>query len=260
MAAARGHQDSALDLRKIFFFLFCGWKAAWSICYKPINETERLQIDNDLKKCRLDWLLKKPMQTNDNMPEYEDFRKINGILHLPPQCVADFDDEWITKSINMAQLKMQLTRNYFSDFQCLTKNVLDQKDTNLCVPISISVLLRFAIKDFAMKSAGDKRALENIDKIFSIEKILTVMVMHVYPRSLAGLNANPNNEEKENQLCSIDMLIERLCAPTYSDLSGWEIIRDYIQDYYSSDSGFFTGTYCSFKEGLFNASVNITVF
>ncbi|CAG5087707.1 Oidioi.mRNA.OKI2018_I69.PAR.g11613.t1.cds [Oikopleura dioica] len=43
-AAARGHQDSALDLRKIFFFLFCGWKAAWSICYKPINETERITI------------------------------------------------------------------------------------------------------------------------------------------------------------------------------------------------------------------------
>jgi hypothetical protein len=72
--------------------------------------------------------------------------------------------------------------------QNLTKNILDQKSSNLCVPISVTALLRFAIKndlDFV-----------DVRSEYSSEQILTTLTMIVYPRSLAGLNLNPKKKKK----------------------------------------------------------------
>ena len=60
---------------------------------------------------------------------------------------------------------------------------------------------------------------------FTFEKILTILTMIVYPRSLAGLNLNPKNEEKNFQMNKIETLLERICKKTYLQESGWEIVR-----------------------------------
>jgi hypothetical protein len=106
--------------------------------------------------------------------------------------------------------------------QNLTKNILDQKSSNLCVPISVTALLRFAIKNdlgFVEK--------ESIYGVFyySFEQILTTLTMIVYPRSLAGLNLNPKKEETEFQTNDVETLLRRICEKTYLMESGWEIIR-----------------------------------
>jgi len=99
----------------------------------------------------------------------------------------------------------------------VTKNVLDQKNSNLCVPISIATLLRFAIKN-------DLGFVDKYD-FYSAEKILSTLILIVYPRSMAGLNLNPNQKETEFQLNEIELLLKRLCKKTYLMETGWNIIR-----------------------------------
>jgi len=64
------------------------------------------------------------------------------------------------------------------------------------------------------------------DKYYTFDKILTTLTMIVYPRSLAGLNLNPKNEENNFQTNDVETLLERICKKTYLRESGWEIIRE----------------------------------
>ena len=96
--------------------------------------------------------------------------------------------------------------------------MLDQKSSNLCVPISVATLLRFAIKnDLGFEDKYDA---------YSAEIILATLTLIVYPRSMAGLNLNPNEEEIDFQHNEVDLLLERLCEKTYLMESGWQIIRE----------------------------------
>ena len=99
----------------------------------------------------------------------------------------------------------------------LTKNILDQKSSNLCVPISVAALIRFAMKN--------DLCFVDVRSDYTFEKILTTLTMIVYPRSLAGLNLNPKKEETEFQTNDVETLLRRICEKTYLMESGWEIIR-----------------------------------
>ena len=123
----------------------------------------------------------------------------------------------MTKSVQVSSLKQNATKCVNQDFDNLTKNVLDQKSSNLCVPISVAILLRFAIKN-------DLGFVDKRDQ-YTTESILSTLILIVYPRSMAGLNLNPNKEETEFQLNQIELLLERLCKKTYLMETGWEIIR-----------------------------------
>jgi hypothetical protein len=105
----------------------------------------------------------------------------------------------------------------------LTKNVLDQKSSNLCVPISVTALLRFAIKNDL--NFGLERKDHYGRLYYTFEQIQTTLTMIVYPRSLAGLNLNPKKEETEFQINDVETLLRRICEKTYLMESGWEIIR-----------------------------------
>ena len=122
----------------------------------------------------------------------------------------------------MAQLKEKMTRAVNFDFKNVTQNVLDQKDSNLCVPISVSILLRSAIKeDLNLPEALMK-------KNFTVEKILTQLTMIIYPRSLAGMSYNPRHSDKQFQHAKIEALLKRMKYPTYLYKSGWDIIGSYF--------------------------------
>ena len=101
--------------------------------------------------------------------------------------------------------------------QNLTKNVFDQKSSQLCVPISVTTLLRHAMKK-------DLDCRDN-DENYSFEAILSTITMILFPRSMAGLNLNPNEKEKDFQENQIEILLQRVCQKTYLMESGWEIIR-----------------------------------
>ena len=88
-----------------------------------------------------------------------------------------------------------MTRCVNQDLQNLTQNVLDQKKSNLCVPISVTTLLRHAIKN--------DLGFEDEYGFYSAEAILSNLTLIVYPRSLAGININPKKEETGNQLNEI---------------------------------------------------------
>ena len=123
----------------------------------------------------------------------------------------------MTKSVQVSSLKQNATKQVNQNFENVTKNVLDQKSSNLCVPISVATLLRFAIKnDLGFEDKYDQ---------YSAEKILATLTLIVYPRSMAGLNLNPKKEETEFQFNEIELLLERLCKETYLMPTGWQIIR-----------------------------------
>jgi len=77
------------------------------------------------------------------------------------------DDPNLTKSCQMSNLKQQMTKCVNLDIKNLTQNILDQKWSNLCVPISVTTLLRFSIKNdlsfvdqydsFTFESESEKR-------------------------------------------------------------------------------------------------------
>ena len=155
------------------------------------------------------------------LPKIEEIEQLTGTITLKnASSNLNLDDDNLTKSCAMAQLKQRMTRIVNFDFQNLTINVLDQKDSNLCVPISVSVLLRWAIKNDL--KVDDSTMEFN----FTVEKILTILTMIIYPRSLAGMNLNPKNEEKKFQHTEIELLLKRLKHETFLHKSGWEIIRN----------------------------------
>jgi len=144
-------------------------------------------------------------------------KNITQIISLPNVSNSFcLDDPNLTKSSQMSNLKQQMTKCVNLDIKNLTENILDQKSSNLCVPISVTTLLRFSIKnDLSFK---DKR------NEYTFEKILTNLTMIVYPRSLAGLNLNPKKEENQLQTNDVETLLERVCKSTYLKESGWEIV------------------------------------
>ena len=119
--------------------------------------------------------------------------------------------------MNVSSLKQNATRFLNNDLQNVTQHVIDQKNSNLCVPISVATLLRFAIKN--------DLDFEDYIEVYSAEAILANLTLIIYPRSMAGLNLNPNEEETEFQFNQVELLLNRLCKKTYLMETGWQIIR-----------------------------------
>ena len=72
-------------------------------------------------------------------------KKVISLQNVPGS--FSIDDPNLTKSVNMSSWKQQMTKCINADMKNLTKNILNQKWSNLCVPISVTALLRFAIKN-----------------------------------------------------------------------------------------------------------------
>ena len=142
--------------------------------------------------------------------------EITAIVSLPKSPSFALDEN-ITKSCNMSSWKQQMTKCVRMDLNNVTKNVLDQKWSELCVPISVTTLLRYAIT----KDLG----FIDIKKQYTFEKILLNLTMRVYPRSLTGLNLNPREKEGDFQQGRIDTFLKRICNETYLKQTGWKMIR-----------------------------------
>jgi len=175
----------------------------------------------------------------EDVPEIEQIQQLTDIISLQNASgLFCLNDPNLKKFYQSSILKQEMTKCVNMDLQNLTQNILDQKWSNLCVPISVTALLRFAIKnDLAF----------NDDNNYTFEKILTTLTMIVYPRSLAGLNLNPNKEESQFQANDIETLLKRICKKTYLNESGWEIVRK--QGYISMV--FPTESLCEFEKGNF---------
>jgi len=129
----------------------------------------------------------------------------------------NLDDENLKKSSAMAELKERMTKIVNLDFQNLTNNVLDEKDSALCVPISVSVLLRWAIKN-------DLKVDEStMEQYFTVENILSKLTMMIYPRSLSGMNLNLKKEETEFQHNNIELLLKRMKNETFLQKNGLDV-------------------------------------
>ncbi|CBY41172.1 unnamed protein product, partial [Oikopleura dioica] len=198
----------AAYLNDYFLYLFCDWKTIWSLNYRPIDEQEKNEIDKIILNCGVKHI-------NDEDHVISNITKIISLENASGSFCLD--DPNLTKSCQMSSLKQQMTKCVNLTMKNLTINILDQKSSNLCVPISVTALVRFAMKkDLFFDDKNDN---------YTFDKILTTLTMIVYPRSLAGLNLNPKNEESQFQMSDIETLLERICKKTFLKDSGWEIIR-----------------------------------
>ncbi|CBY15266.1 unnamed protein product [Oikopleura dioica] len=196
-----------------FLYLFCDWNTSWSLIYRSIDEKQRTEIDKIVKNCGV-----RNLKDEDDDIDYDHvLDNITKIISLPNAPDSFCLDSNLTKSCQMSNLKQQMTKCVNTELRNLTKNTLDQKWSNLCVPISITALLRFAMKN--------DLAFDDKYNDYTFEQILTTLTMIVYPRSLAGLNLNPKKEEKDFQTNDIETMLERICKKTYLKESGWEIVR-----------------------------------
>ena len=161
---------------------------------------------------------------------------ITKIISLPNAGDFCIDDENLTKSYQMSNIRQQMTKCVKADMQNLTKNILNQNWSMLCVPISVATLLRFAMKNDL--SFADKY------NEYTIERILITLTMIVYPRSLAGLNLNPKKEEQKFQMNDIETMLKRICCKTYLKESGWDIIKGTKCRDTPKDS------FCNYEQGI----------
>ena len=107
---------------------------------------------------------------------------------------------------------------------------------NICVPISVTALIRFAIKN--------DLGFFDPHKEYLFEQILTTLTMVVYPRSFAGLSLNPKKEESDFQTNDVEKLLKRISQKTFLKESGWEIIRTHGLRKPTEST-------CDFKQGFY---------
>ncbi|CBY11139.1 unnamed protein product [Oikopleura dioica] len=207
-----------------FTFLFCEWITAWTLMYLPIDEKQRKYIDIIVKDCGV-------QNIHDEAHVISSIKKIISLENQPIELISDPN---LIKTRNMSWNKDEMTRH---------GSVLDQKSSNLCVPISVTKLLRFAIE----KDLGFDVTKNN----FTMEQILTTLTMVVYPRSLAGMNLNPDKKEQEFQENDVETLLKRICEKTYLMESGWEIVRNL-------GSQKPTKSICKFEKVLLNENFSFT--
>ena len=127
------------------------------------------------------------------------------------------NDENLTQSCQLSHLKNNMTKCVFNGMKNLTRRIADQKSSQLCVPISITNLIRHAMKH--------DLGFMKVDQSHSFENILSSLVLVIYPRSMAGINMNPKIKETERQTTQIETLLQRVCYKTFLMPSGWKIIR-----------------------------------
>ena len=97
--------------------------------------------------------------------------EITDIVSLPTTNASFALDENLTKSCNMSSWKQQMTKCNRMDLKNVTRNVLDQKESELCVPITVTTLLRYAIKQ--------DLGFNDVKKQYTFEKILLNLTMRV---------------------------------------------------------------------------------
>ncbi|CBY30392.1 unnamed protein product [Oikopleura dioica] len=197
----------------LYYFLICNWKTSWTLLYKPIGEEERKKIDKIVKDCNA-YSIHRIKKFDMSVCS-----EISSIISIPASSsVYCLDDRNLTKSLKVSSLKQSAEKCIAQDLQNATKNVIDQKGSNLCVPISVATLLRYAMKN-------DLGFHDNL-KSYLVENILAILTIIVCPRSMVGFNLNPDRTESEFQLNNIEFLLDRLCKETYLMETGWKIISE----------------------------------
>ena len=178
----------------------------------------------------------------------EDFRAVNAIASYQ-KATNWFDlDASLTKSLQMCQLNRHLKRGREINFHNVTRNTLNQGDSNLCVPVNFTTLLRHAIKEHCCEEHPEYKIMK---RAFTSERILYFLTMRIYPRSLAGLNLNPNDIEiKYQRFHEFEDLLKRMVRPTYAFQAGWDWMRRIIVREFYDDNRFLKDSVMIYKKGV----------
>jgi hypothetical protein len=232
------------NVQNHWFFLLCDWETSWNLLYQPINEDDIKKVDEIVKKCNANSI----HQIKED--KFVINSKIKEIISIPSSySISGLLDDNLTKSCHVSELKQNATRCVIQDLQNVTKNVLDFKGTTctLSVPISVSTLLRFAMKN-------DLDWAEDIYEFYSVERILETLALIIFPQSMAGFDLNRKVEESKFQVYEVEHLLKRLCKKTYLMNSGWDIIKELGP----AEKNQQEKSSCKFEQEFLNENFNLT--
>jgi len=230
--------------KRLFFFLFCDWETAWTLLFKPISEEDKANITLMLENINAPWLTTGRQYYTWNATD-ADFEAVSAIASYKNAINWFVLDENLTKSLQMSQLNRKLRRGLTIGFQNITRNTLDQGESDLCVPVNFTTLLRHAIKEKCSK----KEEYKILGRAFTSERILYFLTMRIYPRSLAGLNLNPDGREiKYQRFRNFETLLDRMVRPTYAFEAGWDWMRRIIVREFYGDLSFLKGSIFSYEK------------
>ena len=105
------------------------------------------------------------MPVNGQIDEDYVRKNIKKVISLPTAKFRLNDDPNLTKPVDMSSWKIEMTKCVHHDMTNIARNVLNQKSSNLCVPIAVSILLRYAIQN----DLGIDLVNDDVDKMYTVE-------------------------------------------------------------------------------------------
>ncbi|CAG5102067.1 Oidioi.mRNA.OKI2018_I69.chr1.g128.t1.cds [Oikopleura dioica] len=265
--------------RRLLIFLTCEWFTAWNINFFTSIPLETIKfnfqqcgLDFEVflaplrlheKDAKIDILQMKFGQATD--PHRSRMRMIHEVMKMNRVVQISLDSfgqqieisNRTAKSVEMLKWKEDLSRHNSYDFQNVTKHAIDQKSSELSVSISVTNLLRYAIKERLREI--NPNTVDDQMKPYTFDFLLKTLIFHIYPRNFDGmdLNPSPRRKYKAQQNMSVDKLLRRLeeknfmfCIPVrnqetneieYPFFEGWKQLLLLIkeQDFIATSKFFF---------------------
>lgn len=131
-------------------------------------------------------------------------------------------------SIQNQMARFSVTVTHESMFSNVTQSVMLQRNTNLCVPISICDLFYTVLHSFT-----DELRIKLLKYKLSREHLIACLTMRLTPRSLHEWSqyGAVGEVETSNQLTVAQRVLNRIVYPTYFECEGWKILlmeTDYL--------------------------------
>jgi len=125
------------------------------------------------------------------------------------------------RTCNNQILRHNFTITHESMFSNVTKSVLVQRNTNLCVPISTCDLFYAALKLIM-----EELHLKLYKYTLNVEQLLSCLTMRLTPRSLHEWSqyGAVGDVDTSNQLSKAERVLKRIVHPTFFEIEGWKIL------------------------------------
>jgi len=228
------------NLLRLIVFCCCDWTTSWILLFYALEANHGVQnvpncpytkqfIDESIKESGLTELfailtdLFRGALTIDGVlaekicnfiasgvkPVKFDLQKINI---FPEGTLCSIQNQMARFSVTVTQESM---------FSNVTKSVMIQRNTNLCVPISVCDLFYSVLQSFT-----DELRIKLLKYKLSREHLIACLTMRLTPRSLHEWSQYGaiGEVDTSNQLTVAERVLNRIVNPTYFECEGWRIL------------------------------------
>ena len=235
------------NLLRMIVFCCCDWETSWILLFYALEADDGLQnsqncrytkrfVDKSVKEsgltelftilhdlfsgstkinCQMEEKICR-LITNGVKPVKFDLHKINI---FPEGTLCSIQNQMARFSVTVTQEAM---------FSNVTQSVMLQRNTNLCVPISVCDLFYTVLQLFT-----DELRIKLLKYKLSREHLISCLTMRLTPRSLHEWSQYGaiGEVDTSNQLTVAERVLNRIVNRTYFECEGWRILlmeTDYL--------------------------------